>query len=123
MSSDRLIDLQRERAARNQALFREVNERIDELNAGLAPDERELLYVCECLDPSCAEQIAMSHQDYRGIRTDPAEFFVAPGHEVLQVEEVVDRQPRWLIVRKLGAGARLATRLAQPPEAEAEAAS
>jgi hypothetical protein len=119
MRNTRLIDLQRERAARNQSLFRDVNERIDELTDDRLPDAEELQYVCECLDLSCTERIAMPPQEYRRIRRGPAEFLVAPGHEQLDVEDVVDRRPRWLVVRKRGVAGRLADEVVSPRQTEA----
>jgi hypothetical protein len=110
--TDPKLDSRRERAARNEALFREVNERIDDL-AVLAPNRDELSqYVCECQNVSCAELIAMPQEDYRQVRRDPAEFVVAPGHERTELEEIVRRGEGWLVVRKLGAGADVADELA-----------
>jgi|tagenome__1003787_1003787.scaffolds.fasta_scaffold17066201_1 hypothetical protein len=105
------LDLRRERAARNQSLFREVNERIDELNDGGVGEVPR--YVCECLDTECVEQLAIPHDEYERIRRHPTEFFVIPGHELLEVEEVVHREDRWLVVRKLGAGAKVAAEAAE----------
>jgi hypothetical protein len=106
------LDRRRERAARNQGLFREVNERIDELNAQIGNGDAIPQYVCECLDTECVEQIAIPHDEYRRIRRHPTEFIVIPGHELLEVEEVVHREERWLVVRKLGAGAKVAAEAA-----------
>lgn len=103
----------RERAARNQSLFREINERIDELSEAWSDEDRP--YLCECLDTSCTEILkGLTHDDYRQVRHDRTEFVVLPGHERLDVEEVVDRQPRWLVVRKIGAGVRVAQQFAPP---------
>ncbi len=109
------LDLQRQRAARNQAVCRDVNDRIDELNEQLGSDDALPQYICECLDVSCGERIAIPHHDYLRIRRNPVEFVVVPGHEDLQVEQVIDRETSWLIVRKLGVGAKVAAELAQPP--------
>ena len=65
-------------------------------------DERRALYVCECPDTNCTELIrGLTRDEYRQIRLDPAEFVVAPGHERIEVEEVVDRNQR-VVVRKRG---------------------
>jgi hypothetical protein len=42
-----------EKAARNQVVFREVNERIAELT-GLFNETGVNLFICECSDPACA---------------------------------------------------------------------
>jgi hypothetical protein len=49
------------RLAKNEALFREVNERISEISQELAPGagNRELIdgLICECSDPQCLERV------------------------------------------------------------------
>lgn len=106
-------DLQRERAARNQSLFRLVNERIEDVNGESGADDEVRDYVCECLDTSCAERLPIPRDEYQRIRRNPAEFVLVPGHEQPEVEEVVDRNDRWVVVRKVGAGAKVATDLAR----------
>ena len=106
------LDVQRRRAGENQALFRTVNYRIDELNRRFGSSEVSR-FVCECLEPACVELIAIPHDEFERIRRNPTEFFVIPGHEVPQVEEVVHRDERWLVVRKLGVGAKVAAELAE----------
>ena len=88
-----------ERLALNEALFRAANERM----AGW--DERhtrsdDALYFCECADPDCRVKIALVKPDYERVRAHPRLFFVAPGHEMLEVEKVVERHEDWLIVEK-----------------------
>jgi len=108
------IDVQRQRAARNQSLFRDVNERMDSLNTRFAGTGATPGYVCECHDSACAEMIAMPHEEYERIRRDPHEFFVVPGHEDLLVEEIVDKTDRWFVVRKIGVAGTEAEQLAPP---------
>jgi hypothetical protein len=105
------LDLQRERAARNQSLFRDINERIEELQ--FDHGQRTSGYVCECLDTTCTELIQVEHDEYKRIRRNPTEFVVVPGHEYPAVEEVVDKTARWYVVRKIGAGGEVANQLAK----------
>lgn len=107
MSVARERDLQRERAARNQSLFREVNERIEDLAASASYTQ----FVCECFDDMCDRRVSMTVQEYEHIRSDGNRFFVLPGHNVDDVDEVVEATDRYLIVRKMGAGAEVAERL------------
>lgn len=44
---------------------------------------------------------------------NPSDFFVAPGHEALDVEEVVDRDVRWVVVRKIDVAAEIAMQLSR----------
>jgi hypothetical protein len=106
------LEAQRERAAQNQSLFREINERIDELEERWHTDSGAQ-YLCECLDTSCMNRIpGLSRHEYQQIRSDPAEFVILPGHEKPDVEEIVERTPHWLIVRKIGTAGEVAEQLA-----------
>ncbi len=113
MSGAEDLDRQRERAAHNQALFRQINQRIDELTTRFSEPGEEVGYVCECIETDCIELLSIPHDTFEQIRRHPREFIVVPGHEDLTVEEVVDQTPRWLVVRKLGAGGELAERLSR----------
>jgi hypothetical protein len=105
MSED--LELQRERAAKNQSLFREVNERIEDLSSGaLYPG-----FVCECLSSECVEKVALTIQEYEAIRSNSNRFLVLPGHEAEDVEEVVEAESHYLVVAKRGAGGGVAERL------------
>ena len=104
--TDDELDAQRRGAAKNQSLFREVNERIEDL-AGSSFTS----FVCECLNDRCDERVVLTIEEYERIRAQPAWFFVLAGHEARDVEDVVDRNDRYLIVRKLGVGQRVAEKL------------
>jgi hypothetical protein len=89
------------RKALNEAVFREVNERIKSLQSSFAVAERlPLNLVCECDRLRCAEQLAVHLEIYEKVRSDSALFFVRPGHEDNSVEEVVDTGGDYMIVRK-----------------------
>jgi hypothetical protein len=105
MSNDTTLDRRQIRAARSQAMFREVNERIVELTHQW-PSEPQ--FVCECESTTCAETVPLTAEEYEAVRSDPACFLVAPGHNVPAVEETVLSTDRYLVVRKLGRGHDLA---------------
>jgi hypothetical protein len=84
------------RVGKNEALFREVNERIREITTY----DSDVEFLCECGDPGCARPIAMTIAEYEGVRTDPKRFVVVPGHEIPEVEAVVDTTDRFTIVEK-----------------------
>jgi hypothetical protein len=91
----------------NEAVFREVNERIDNLAETF--DVEHLDLVCECGNGDCLERISMSHSEYEQLRSDPQLFAVYPGHEVTDVEAVVEKRSGYHIVRKnTGAPERIA---------------
>ena len=107
MSSLGELDVQRERAAKNQSLFREVNERIEEL----APSASFVEFICECANEECSELISLTREEYERIRGGPNRFFVIAGHDLRAVEEIVETTDRYVVVAKLGAGAPVAERL------------
>ena len=84
------------RVAKNEVLFREVNERIRDL----APEDGQTEFLCECGDAACVEPVTMSLSEYEFVRREAARFFVLPGHEVPDVEDVVERRERFTIVAK-----------------------
>lgn len=96
-----------ERLARNEALFREVNERLEELGRRTGTADGGLDFVCECADESCTERITLTLPEYEAVRADPRQFAVLPGHEV-SVEHVVADRGGYRIVAKDGAAAALA---------------
>ena len=97
-----------ERIARNETLFREVNERIRDVPPeGPAPEQSGFL--CECGDAACTETIMLTIGEYEVVRSDPATFAVLPAHVAEDVEDVVARtDDRFVIVRKHPEGASIA---------------
>lgn len=91
----------RRRKAANEAVFREVNERIEDIQTRFAVSEAEpLSLVCECDRLQCTEPIQVEVDAYERIRAHPDRFLVLPGHEDPTVEDVVDTGPGHLVVRK-----------------------
>jgi hypothetical protein len=88
------------RIGRNEALFREVNERIEQVSEALQVGPEELRILCECGDESCVEQLDVSIREYERVRSNSTLFFVRPGHEHADVEEVIERQEAYHVVRK-----------------------
>ena len=88
------------RVGLNEAMFREINERLEELAHASSARQGTLDLVCECGDRNCGERLTLTVTEYRELRSDPLHFAVLPGHEIPQVEDVVDRRGRWLVVRK-----------------------
>ena len=84
--------------ARNEALFREVNERLEEVSGGRSTEMTE--YLCECGNADCTDAIALLHEEYERVRSDPLLFAVMPGHEIPDVEEILDSNERFSLVRK-----------------------
>jgi predicted amidohydrolase len=88
-----------ERLARNGALFREVNERLRELSKG--SQGASMRFVCECSNEDCTLTITMNHDEYESVRAHSTFFVIATGHEILEVEKIIDRRDGWTIVQKV----------------------
>jgi hypothetical protein len=86
------------RIARNEALFREVNERVQEINPHTSNGRIDFL--CECGDETCTESISLSQGEYERLRSDPLTFGVKPGHAIPDVEHIVAEDERFHTVRK-----------------------
>lgn len=97
-----------ERVGLNEAVFREVNERIEDLAERFDLRNQPLDLICECGDENCMERITMTHAEYEEIRSDSKQFAVYPGHEYRDIEEIVERRRGYDIVRKRDEAAELA---------------
>jgi len=97
------VDARDERCAKNEALLREVNDRIEEVGEQLTvvPDGGQLDFRCECGRPDCEAFISLTISEYEHLRSDNDRFAVTPGHENDRIERVVERSERYLIVDKL----------------------
>ncbi len=91
------------KGAQNQALIREVNERIEQLAEDAAHPE----FLCECVNTGCIETISLSIAEYESIRSSPVRFPVKPGHEFPDFERVVETNGHYAIVEKFGEAARV----------------
>jgi hypothetical protein len=100
-----------ERIGLNEAVFREVNERIEDLAETFDLTSEPLDLVCECGDASCVQRITMTRAEYEELRRDPRHFAVHPGHEYPDVETVVAERKGYHVVSKnRGAPERIAER-------------
>jgi hypothetical protein len=95
------MDAREKRMATNEALFREVNERIEVMAHQLGP-EVSYEFLCECANADCTFKLALPLQTYEAIRADPKQFVVLPLHYTPEVEELVAEEPAHWIVRKEG---------------------
>jgi hypothetical protein len=94
-------DARAERIGLNEAIFRGVNEQLEELASRFGQPEETLDLVCECGRAECAERIRVPHAEYEAIRSDPLLFAVVPGHEQPEAEEVVRHGDEYDVVRKV----------------------
>ena len=95
------MSLWEQRAARNETLFREVNENIARLEEG-SDTMTEPGFVCECAQNDCTERLGVDLENYLRVREDPRRFFVFPGHQHPDLERVVETHRDYLVVEKTG---------------------
>jgi len=91
-----------QRLARNEALYREVNERVAEVADRFLEVENQapVSFICECGAVTCTEPIVTSLAEYEAIRSEPTRFAVVPGHELPEIEAVVERHEGYFVVEK-----------------------
>jgi hypothetical protein len=94
------VDLRQQRIGRNQALFREVNERLESLNMTMS----ELIpisdFICECANPECFERIGLTIPEYEALRADATHFAVRHGHVHPEAERVIEQRTGYSVVEK-----------------------
>ena len=105
------MDERERRLAENEALFRAVNERIEERAVALGDDGHVYEFFCECSNPECTFRIRATLVEYERVRADPARFVVKPGHDLPEVERVVVRDDAYWVVEKEDEAAEHAARL------------
>jgi len=88
-----------ERIARNEAMFRVANERMADWEEQHADTPVES-YFCECANIECREHVDLRKADYERVRSDSRRFAIVLGHELPDVETVVERNDGWAIIEK-----------------------
>jgi hypothetical protein len=95
------MDHRDERLARNETLFREVNERVEEIARGSGSMFTE--FTCECAAETCSEKVSLTLVEYESARGSPKTFVVRVGHVRPEIERVVGGESdRYELVEKLG---------------------
>jgi len=92
------VSVSLERFARRQTLFREVNERIEELADG---EDKSMQILCECSDTDCLVTLDLPKEDYQRVRSVPTWFAIEPGHEIPEIERVVGEFDGYAVVEKI----------------------
>lgn len=87
-----------DRIARNEASYRQVNEAIETGRTG--GDDTPRPYMCECGLLECNDLVELTVAEYEAVRAHPRRFFLVDGHELPDVEHVVERHERYVVVEK-----------------------
>ena len=99
------------RAARNQSIFREVNERLEGLAERFKVLSETAPFSCECADLGCLAMIDLTLDEYEAVRKEANRFIVLPGHVYPEFERVVSENERYLLVAKHDEGGDVAEEL------------
>jgi hypothetical protein len=107
-----MSDERARRVGLNEAIFRQVNEQIRSLNRDFEADEDAMTVICECGNADCTEQLTLQVADYEHIRGDARRYVIAKGHEIPDVEQVIEQAEGYDVVQKQeGAASELAREL------------
>ena len=101
MTNSETSEAREERLAKNEVIFRTVNEAIEQKALQMGGLD-EYQFICECSAAGCFERISLTLRQYEHIRREAVRFVVTPGHEDVEVELVVDKSGAYWIVEKDG---------------------
>jgi predicted ThiF/HesA family dinucleotide-utilizing enzyme len=87
----------RQRVAMNEATFRKVNEGMEAAQPGGL-----MSFLCECGRLGCNQLIELTRDQYEAVRANPRRFAVVDGHQIEEVEDVVERADAYIVVEKRG---------------------
>ncbi len=100
------------RAVSTEINGRRVNEAIERGGRGSGS-----VFVCECGYLGCNSTVELSIAEYEAVRTGFDRFLVVPGHEIDEVDRVVERRGGYLVVVKREGEPKRMVREADPREA------
>ena len=95
-----------ERIARNEVAYRDVNEAIRAGRPG--DDSPSNAFVCECGKLGCNQLVELTLAEYEAVRANPRRFLMLEGHDIPDVESVVERHDRYVVAEKLEDAAEVA---------------
>jgi hypothetical protein len=97
------MDSRETRLARNETLFREVNERIEQAVEHTSREDGHIYeFLCECSNSDCMLLLPLTIVEYEAVRSDPRQFIVAPGHELPEIEKIIALHRGYQVVQKSG---------------------
>ena len=93
------MDERTQRILENERAFRTINQR---LRADLERSGEDGLvgFVCECGHASCHDTVQLTSEEYRVVHLRQDQFVSLADHVIPDVEDVIDRTARYIVVRK-----------------------
>jgi hypothetical protein len=91
-------------AAKDQSLFRGVNERLLDMNKGFDEVSGDADFLCECASQDCIKHVSLTLDDYEEIRRVPTHFAVTDSmdHVFADVERIFAKRDGYFVVEKFG---------------------
>ena len=96
------LEWHQRRIARNEAQFREINERLQSGLRQVRHTPEQLPFICECGSRECDSSVLVTFEEYEAVRSDSRRSLVVPGHVFPEVERVVAGNDRYEVVEKIG---------------------
>jgi len=104
---NRVAELSTERAARNETIFRDANELIEQRRRELTTVAGRTPFLCECADAYCKAVIPLTTDEYETVRAKSNRFVLQPGHPTTDAE-IVEETERYVMVEKHGVSRQVA---------------
>src|SRR5881275_2711603 len=96
--------LSRYKLAENEVIFREANSSVAEFIAeGEGPNTKtQVPFYCECSNRKCRIRIKMTPKQYRELHRHTRYFIALAGHEMTEIEKVVQKKKGFNVIEKYG---------------------
>ena len=91
-----------ERAARNESVFRDANEKLRRGRERLASADSQTPFLCECEDPCCTAMMLLTVDEYERAREFGDCFLITPDHEDRTSGDPLARAEQYILVQKSG---------------------
>jgi hypothetical protein len=95
-----VLDPRARRIADNESRFREINDRLEADLRRVGASDEAMEFVCECGHIECVASVKLTPAEYERVRGDATTFALLPGHEIEDVEDVVNGGEGYVVVRK-----------------------
>ena len=105
------MEAREQRLAQNEALFREVNEKVEAIATQHGGDDHVYEFYCECANADCSLQVPATLAEYEAVRAHSTRFLVAPEHWLPAIETVEQRTDRFWVIEKHGEAGRFVEHL------------
>ena len=112
------------RLAENEVFFRGPNQQIVEglldlqkkakaegYSDLLVDEDYPIQFYCECSDEKCRKRIELTSKQYSDLHQNSSQFMVLPGHNIPELERVMQSTDRYMIVEKAMTPPKMAAKL------------